>query len=72
MSAVRLARSYTKRDLILKFNGHYHGHSDGMLVGSGSGLATLSIPSSSGVLKESAAKTLVVDFNDCLALGDIF
>ena len=72
MSAIRLARSYTKRDLILKFDGHYHGHSDSLLVKSGSGMATLGTPSSSGVPDELAAKTIVGNFNDLVMLGEIF
>jgi glutamate-1-semialdehyde 2,1-aminomutase len=64
MSALRLARAYTRRDRILKFAGCYHGHADAMLVSAGSGLATLGIPSSPGVPPAVAADTVVCDFND--------
>ena len=68
MSAVRVARAATGRDLIVKFVGAYHGHSDGLLVDAGSGVATLGIPGSAGVLVDAAAKTIVVPFNDPSAL----
>ena len=64
MSAVRLARGFTGRDKIIKFNGCYHGHSDYLLVKAGSGLATLGTPSSGGVPADFAAHTLVADLND--------
>jgi glutamate-1-semialdehyde 2,1-aminomutase len=64
MSAVRLARAATGRELILKFAGAYHGHSDGLLVEAGSGVATLAIPGSAGVPGIVAARTIVVPFND--------
>jgi len=64
MSAVRLARGFTKRDRILKFSGCYHGHSDGLLASAGSGLATLGIPSSPGVPTGTTADTIVTTFND--------
>jgi glutamate-1-semialdehyde 2,1-aminomutase len=64
MSAVRLARAATGRELILKFAGAYHGHSDGLLVEAGSGVATLAIPGSAGVPDVVAGRTLVLPFND--------
>ena len=64
MSAVRLARAATGRELIVKFAGAYHGHSDGLLVEAGSGVATLAIPGSAGVPDVIAARTVVLPFND--------
>lgn len=64
MSAIRLARAYTGRDIIIKFNGCYHGHSDSLLVDAGSGVATLGIPGSPGVPDAVAALTLSIEFND--------
>ena len=64
MSAVRAARGYTGRDLIVKFEGCYHGHSDGLLVKAGSGLLTENVPTSAGVPAAFAAATLTADFND--------
>jgi glutamate-1-semialdehyde 2,1-aminomutase len=73
MSAVRLARGFTGRDLIVKFAGCYHGHSDSLLAkGAGSGLATLGIPSSLGVTQGSARDTLTVAFNDLDEVGALF
>ncbi|MHB8395097.1 MAG: glutamate-1-semialdehyde 2,1-aminomutase [Candidatus Dormibacteria bacterium] len=72
MSAVRLARGATGRDLILKFAGCYHGHSDSLLAESGSGLATLAIPGSPGVPAGTVADTLVAPFNDSAAVSDLF
>jgi glutamate-1-semialdehyde 2,1-aminomutase len=63
MSALRLARGYTKRDRIVKFAGCYHGHSDALLASAGSGLATLGIPSSPGVPSAVTADTIVVPYN---------
>jgi len=67
MSAIRLARAYTKRDKILKFDGCYHGHADHLLVKAGSGIATLGIPDTSGVPKDFARHTLTAPFNDIVA-----
>jgi glutamate-1-semialdehyde 2,1-aminomutase len=64
MSAIRLARGYTGRDKIIKFEGCYHGHSDGLLVKAGSGAATFGIPDSLGVPSDYAKSTLTVPFND--------
>jgi glutamate-1-semialdehyde 2,1-aminomutase len=72
MSAVRLARAFTERDLILKFEGCYHGHADSFLSQSGSGLATLGIASSPGVPEALASLTLNAPFNDILAVEKIF
>jgi glutamate-1-semialdehyde 2,1-aminomutase len=72
MSALRLARGYTGRSKIVKFQGCYHGHEDSMLVQAGSGVATLGIPGTPGVLPEVAAATLTAPYNDLDALGKIF
>jgi len=67
MSAIRLARAFTKRDSILKFEGCYHGHADHLLVKAGSGIATLGIPDTPGVPKAFARHTLTAPFNDISA-----
>jgi glutamate-1-semialdehyde 2,1-aminomutase len=72
MSAVRLARAFTGRDLILKFEGGYHGHADSFLVDAGSGLATLGISSSPGVPAALAQLTLNAPYNDAAAVEEIF
>jgi glutamate-1-semialdehyde 2,1-aminomutase len=72
MSALRLARAYTGRQKIVKFEGCYHGHADAMLVRAGSGVATLGLPDSPGVNSEVAANTLVAPFNDLGAVARIF
>lgn len=64
MSAIRLARAATGRDVVVKFAGHYHGHVDGLLADAGSGLATQGIPASAGVLASATAATVVVGWND--------
>jgi glutamate-1-semialdehyde 2,1-aminomutase len=72
MSAIRAARGFTKRDLILKFEGGYHGHSDSFLVEAGSGLATLGISSSAGVPDAFAKLTLNAPYNDLATVETIF
>lgn len=72
MTAIRLARGATGRDLLVKFAGHYHGHSDGLLAAAGSGVATLALPGSAGVPAPIAAQTLVIDYNDPDALAAVF
>lgn len=72
MSAIRLARGYTGRDKILKFEGCYHGHSDSLLVKAGSGLLTLGEPTSKGVPADFAKHTLTIPYNDIAALDAIF
>lgn len=64
MSAIRIARGFTKRDRIIKFNGCYHGHSDGLLVKAGSGVMTAGVPDSSGVPANLTKDTLTADYND--------
>jgi glutamate-1-semialdehyde 2,1-aminomutase len=71
MSAVRLARAFTGRDAILKFEGCYHGHADSFLVRAGSGVATLGLPDSPGVPAELAALTLTAPYNDLVAATDL-
>src|SRR5512142_2642123 len=72
MSAIRLARAFTKRKYIVKFEGCYHGHADSLLVKAGSGVATLGIPGSAGVLEEYSQFTLALPFNDIPALEQAF
>ena len=72
MSAIRLARGFTGRDMIVKFTGCYHGHSDALLVKAGSGLLTLGIPNSAGVPQAVAAQTLTLPFNHAEAVAAAF
>jgi glutamate-1-semialdehyde 2,1-aminomutase len=72
MSAIRLARAYTKRKYIVKFEGCYHGHADALLVKAGSGVATLGIPGSAGVPEEFTQFTLALPYNDICALDQAF
>jgi len=72
MSALRLARAYTKREKIIKFDGCYHGHADMLLVQAGSGVATLGLPDSPGVPKAVASDTLVANFNDLDSVEVLF
>jgi glutamate-1-semialdehyde 2,1-aminomutase len=72
MTAIRLARGATRRDLVVKFAGHYHGHSDGLLAEAGSGVATLAMPGSAGVPAPIAAQTLVIPYNDLDAVREVF
>jgi len=72
LSAIRLARAHTGRDLILKFNGHYHGHADSFLVAAGSGVATLGMADSAGVTKETSSQTLVAEFNSVDSIQTLF
>lgn len=72
MSAIRVARGYTGRDIIVKCDGCYHGHADSLLVAAGSGVATLGIPGCPGIPAGTAENTLVVPFNDAAALKKVF
>ncbi|MFM9834952.1 MAG: glutamate-1-semialdehyde 2,1-aminomutase [Methylophilaceae bacterium] len=72
MSAIRTARGFTKRDKIVKFEGCYHGHSDGLLVKAGSGLLTFGEPDSGGVPASVAAHTLTLEYNNIQQLKDLF
>src|SRR3989304_3623859 len=72
MSALRLARAFTKRDKIIKFAGCYHGHYDGLLVKAGSGLTTFGIPDSLGVPASLARHTLVANYNDLESVEALF
>ncbi len=72
MSAIRLARGYTGRDKIVKFEGCYHGHSDSLLVKAGSGALTLGVPSSPGVPEALAAETITLTYNDLQGVEEVF
>ncbi|QHN05268.1 glutamate-1-semialdehyde-2,1-aminomutase [Granulicella sp. WH15] len=72
MSAIRLARGFTGRKFIIKFEGCYHGHADSLLVKAGSGIATLGIPGSAGVPEETAMHTLALPYNDLAAVESAF
>ena len=72
MSAIRLARGYTGREKLIKFDGCYHGHADSLLVSAGSGVATLGIPGSPGVPEDLAKHTISLPFNDLEALAEAF
>jgi glutamate-1-semialdehyde 2,1-aminomutase len=72
MSAIRLARGYTKRSKIIKFEGCYHGHSDSLLVKAGSGMLTLGVPTSPGVPPELAAHTVTLSYNDAAQVRTAF
>jgi glutamate-1-semialdehyde 2,1-aminomutase len=72
MSAIRLARGFTGRDLIVKFAGNYHGHVDSLLVAAGSSAATLAVPNSPGVTAGTSRDTLVVQYNDVAGLQEVF
>ncbi len=72
MSAIRVARAYTGRSQIVKFDGCYHGHSDGLLVKAGSGIATLGLPDSPGVPPGFAKETLVAKYNDVISVRRLF
>ena len=72
MSAIRLARGYTKRDKIIKFSGCYHGHSDSFLIAAGSGLSTFGVPNSPGVTEGTAKDTLLANYNDIANVKALF
>jgi glutamate-1-semialdehyde 2,1-aminomutase len=72
MSAIRVARGFTGRNKIIKFNGCYHGHSDGLLVKAGSGIMTAGVPDSAGVPEGYTADTLTADYNDIRSVEELF
>lgn len=71
MSAIRLARGYTRRDVVIKFDGCYHGHVDGLLVQAGSGATTLGVPTSPGVPQDYVRNTVTIPFNDLGAVKEV-
>jgi glutamate-1-semialdehyde 2,1-aminomutase len=72
MSAIRLARGFTKRDKIIKFSGCYHGHSDSFLIAAGSGLSTFGVPNSPGVTQGTAKDTLLANYNELESVSALF
>tara|TARA_B100001063_G_scaffold103885_2_gene96927 strand:- start:2837 stop:4126 length:1290 start_codon:yes stop_codon:yes gene_type:complete len=72
MSAIRLARGFTKKELIIKFSGNYHGHGDSFLIKAGSGAFTLGLPDSPGVTKNTAKDTLTAEYNDLNSVEELF
>ena len=72
MSAIRLARGFTKKELIIKFSGNYHGHGDSFLIKAGSGAFTLGLPDSPGVTKNTAKDTLTAEYNDLKSVEELF
>ena len=72
MSAIRLARGYTKRNIIIKYDGCYHGHSDSMLVKAGSGALTFGTPNSAGITQAVAKDTITIAYNDLASTKDVF
>ncbi|HET6855524.1 MAG TPA: aminotransferase class III-fold pyridoxal phosphate-dependent enzyme, partial [Streptomyces sp.] len=72
MSAIRLARGFTGRDVVVKFAGCYHGHVDSLLASAGSGLATFALPGTPGVPDDFTAHTLVIPYNDRAAVDEVF
>ncbi|HHY03884.1 MAG TPA: aminotransferase class III-fold pyridoxal phosphate-dependent enzyme, partial [Thermoanaerobacterales bacterium] len=72
MSAIRLARGYTGRNIIVKFAGCYHGHSDSLLIKAGSGAITFGSPDSAGVTKDTAKGTIISNYNDVAMIKDVF
>ncbi len=72
MTAIRLARGFTGRDVVVKFAGCYHGHVDALLVAAGSGLATLGLPGSAGVTAAGVSDTIVIPYNNIAALQEVF
>ncbi len=72
MTAVRLARGATGRNIVVKFAYCYHGHSDGLLAAAGSGVATMGLPGSAGVTSAQASETIVIEYNDRGALEQVF
>ena len=72
MSAIRLARGFTGRDIVIKFSGNYHGHVDSLLVAAGSAAATLAVPNSPGVTAGTSADTMVLEYNDVAGLESAF
>lgn len=71
MSAIRVARAFTNRSKVIKFNGNYHGHADGLLVKAGSGAATHGVPTSAGVPASYATETLIAEYNDLSSVEEI-